>query len=111
MNQRELFELDLSRVKLVKIPMRRILDCLYNHSMIPEWVEIPKTNLPEGFVVVACHVDPVINCVVVTIQHPDFDPVPLGSYPMDIGLEIVWERHALATRAEVLAREPRVIED
>lgn len=105
---------DFYRVKTIRVPVRVLLEFMRWHGKngagtvtFPELME-----LPEGFVVVASHLEPMSRCVVLTIYHPTFDVIPEASIPPEIEYAgCMWNVRVLATDEEIQARPIVVLEE
>jgi hypothetical protein len=103
-----------ARCVVVRLPIRHLVNFLYRQPNAPLEVDIPSMNLPEGFKVITYQQGRgYSDCLLVLVYHESFEPVPEGQeYPMwPDPLTCVWNRYALATREEVLARPPIIWED
>jgi hypothetical protein len=93
-----------SRVKVVRIPLRVAVSLLFAQGQLPQCVSLPSVNLPEGYKVVSCHVNPLCNAVDVVVWHPSFDPVPEGQEPPQFVADVEWRIYALDTEAKASCR-------
>jgi hypothetical protein len=104
-------DIDLHRVRIVRVSQRDILQYLWGQHEMPNIVCIPKYPLPEGYRILAGHFNYERNTVDFVIYHSSFEPVPEGDPRDPLAqhpyISPTWDMHCIATQEEIVARGNR----
>lgn len=98
------------RIKQTYIPIRLLMELLFNQPEVPSYINLPNLKLPDGYRVLAWGLDHFPMRIFVIVEHSSFEPVLEGMDPPQLESGWNWQMYVLATQEEVLARAMKEFE-